>query len=83
MTVTLELAPDVRARLASQAQASGLTLEAYVQRLLQERSSGPVTSKATASETAAAFEAWAHGHAATPPLSDDAIRREDLVRDAR
>jgi hypothetical protein len=31
----------------------------------------------------AAFEAWAHGHAVTPPLSDDAIRRGHLVRDAQ
>jgi hypothetical protein len=83
MTVTLELTPELRTRLATQAEARGMTLEAYVQHVLQERSAGPVASKTAGEEKAAAFEAWAHGHAATPPLSDDAIRREHLVRDAQ
>jgi hypothetical protein len=83
MTVTLELTPEVKARLAKQADALGMTLEAYLQHLLQERSAGRVASKTTRTERMAAFEAWAHGHAVTPPLSDDAIRREHLVRDAQ
>jgi hypothetical protein len=83
MTVTLELAPEVRTRLATQAEARGMTLEAYVQHVLQERSAGPVASRTAGADKAAAFEAWAHGHAATPPLSDAAISREHLVRDAQ
>ena len=83
MTVTLELASEVKTRLATQAEARGMTLEAYVQHVLQERSAGPIASTATGAEKAAAFEAWAHGHAVTPPLADDAIKREQLVRDAR
>jgi hypothetical protein len=38
MTVKLELTPDVQAGLLAQAQASGLSLEAYVQEVLKERS---------------------------------------------
>jgi hypothetical protein len=83
MTVTLELTPEVRARLARQAEALGMTLESYLQHLLQERSAGRVASETTHAERAAAFEAWAHGHAVTPPLPDDAIRREHMVRDAQ
>ena len=83
MTVTFELTPEVRTRLATQAEARGMTLEAYVQHVLQERSAGPVASKTAGAGRAAAFEAWAHGHASTPPLSDAAISREQLVRDAR
>lgn len=82
MTVTLDLPAEVRARLARQAEALGITLEAYLQHLLEERSGGPVTSKASPAERAAAFEAWARGHSPTPPLSDDAIKREHTVRDA-
>jgi predicted HicB family RNase H-like nuclease len=38
MTVTLELTPDVQAGLLAEAQASGLSLEAYAEQLLRERS---------------------------------------------
>jgi hypothetical protein len=38
MTVRLELAPDVQAGLASQAKASGLSLEEYLEQVLRERS---------------------------------------------
>ena len=38
MTVKLELTPDVQAGLLAQAQASGLSLEAYAELVLRERS---------------------------------------------
>ena len=38
MTVKLELTPDVQAGLQAEAQASGLSLEAYAERVLRERS---------------------------------------------
>jgi hypothetical protein len=38
MTVKLELTPDVQAGLLAQAQASGLSLEAYLEQVLRERS---------------------------------------------
>lgn len=38
MTVKLELTPDVQAGLLSQAQASGLSLEAHLEEVLRERS---------------------------------------------
>ena len=83
MTVTTVSHRRSEPRLATQAEARGMTLEAYAEQVLQERSAGPVTAKMTAAEKAEAFTAWARGHAATPPLSDDAIRREHLVRDAQ
>lgn len=52
-----------------------------VQRYLQQRHHARLTS-ADAAEKARAFEIWARNHPYTPPLSDDAIRRENLVRDA-
>lgn len=36
MTVKLKLKPEVEAGLASQAQARGLSLEAYLERVLRE-----------------------------------------------
>jgi hypothetical protein len=38
MTMKLELAPEVQAGLLAQAQESGLSLEAYVELVLRERS---------------------------------------------
>lgn len=38
MTMKVELTPDVQAGLLAQAQNSGLSLEAYVERVLRERS---------------------------------------------
>jgi hypothetical protein len=38
MTVKLDLTPDVQAGLLAQAQASGLSLEAYAEQVLLERS---------------------------------------------
>jgi hypothetical protein len=38
MTVKLELTPDVQAGLLAEAQASGLSLEAYAEQVLRERS---------------------------------------------
>ena len=36
MTIKIELNPEIEARLAAEAQAQGLPLEEYAQRLLQE-----------------------------------------------
>jgi hypothetical protein len=38
MTMKLELTPDVQEGLLAQAQESGLSLEAYVEQVLRERS---------------------------------------------
>ena len=38
MTVKVKLTPDVQAGLLAQAQQSGLSLEAYVEQVLRERS---------------------------------------------
>jgi hypothetical protein len=40
MMIKLELTPDVREALLAQAQASGLSLEAFAEKLLRERSRG-------------------------------------------
>ena len=42
MTVKLDLNPEVEAGLVAQAQARGLSLEAYLQQVLKERSATPM-----------------------------------------
>ena len=82
MTVRLQLKPEVEAELLAQARARGLSLEAYLEQVLQERSRTMMPPNVSSSDQASAFETWAHSHQRTPPLPDEAVRRENLVRDA-
>jgi hypothetical protein len=83
MTVKLDLNPDVEAGLLAQAHARGLPLEAYLEQVLRERSRLVDVVRSSPAETAKAFRAWAANHPSTPPLSDEAVSRESLVRDGQ
>jgi hypothetical protein len=85
MTMTLELEPGIVANLLSQAQARGLTPEAYAQHVLSERilsTSELAAEHATLSpeDWMREYEAWAHSHDADhfPFLSDEAISRNSI-----
>lgn len=52
MTVKIELTPDVQAGLSAQAHHSGLSLEAYVEHVLRERSGAVSRPPLTRSQTA-------------------------------
>jgi Arc/MetJ-type ribon-helix-helix transcriptional regulator len=58
-----------------------LTLWAEKER--QRRSASSAQPALSAAEKAHVFESWVRSHAPTPLLSDEAIHRENLVRDAR
>lgn len=83
MTVKLDLNPDVEAGLLAQAQARGLPLEAYLEQVLRERSRAIDVARLAPAEKAKAFRAWAANHPSTPPLSDEAVSRQSLVRDGQ
>jgi hypothetical protein len=84
MTLQLDIPKETEAGLLAQAHARGLSLEAYAQQVLQERSRSILQLGWTgAAEKARAFESWARSHAHKPPLPDEALRRENLIRDAR
>ena len=78
MTVTLNFNPELEAGLLAQAQASGLTVEAYVQSVIESAVLPTLEKPASAEERAAAFEAWSAGHRPTPLLSDHAVSREGI-----
>jgi hypothetical protein len=83
MTVRLDLNPDVEAGLLAQAKARGLPLEAYLEQVLRERSRSVDVARLSPADKAKAFRAWAASHPSTPPLSDEAVSRESLVRDGQ
>ena len=53
-----------------------------IERYLEDRQR-PVASTASAEEKARAFEVWARSHPYLPTLPDEAIKRENLIRDAQ
>ncbi len=78
MTVTLHLKPEVEAGLLAHAQASGLTVEAFLLRVVEGAVLPAAEKTQSVEERAAAFEAWSLGHRITPPLSDYAVSREAI-----
>jgi hypothetical protein len=81
MTVTLELRPEVEAGLMAQAQASGLSLEAYVEQVLQERSRGAVDESVDSSIAAAARRLGTFGKRHGLSLGGTTIR--ELLNESR
>ena len=80
-TVTLELRPEVEAGLLAQAQASGLSLEAYVEQVLQERSRGAVDESVDSSIAAAARRLATFGKRHGLSLGGTTIR--ELLNESR
>jgi hypothetical protein len=78
MTVTLHLKPEVEAGLLAHARANGLTVEAFLVRVVEGAVIPAAEKTQSAEERASAFEAWSLGHRMTPPLSDDAVSREAI-----
>ncbi len=83
MTVKLDLNPDVEAGLTALAQAQGLSLEDYVAKVLRERTAPRVGAATGTAAKAQAWAAWAGSHRSVGSLTDESLRREHLVRDAR
>lgn len=85
MTLTLELSPEREAAFKAQAQARGISVEEWLLELTKQ--TRPVAARSlqdelTPEEWVRQFNAWVEGHSrATPPLSDDAISRENIYAD--
>jgi hypothetical protein len=77
MTLTLHLPPELEADILASANARGLSAEEYVMSLV-EGATSTRPAPMTPAERAAAWEAWAADHPATPPLSDEAISRKAI-----
>jgi hypothetical protein len=68
--------------LAAQAQACGVPVEAYIQRLVEEAAHGPESSPPRSPERIKAFfEAMAEGSSAIPALPTESFTRESFYQD--
>jgi hypothetical protein len=57
--MSLKLNPEIEACLNELAQASGVTVETYLQRVIEERAEFSSTQRLSAQEWATQFEEWA------------------------
>ena len=73
--MNIELSPEIEACLAARVAAEGVRLPEYVARLVIEYVSQQAMSPA---ERDAAWRDAAKGLPGTPPLSDEAISREQI-----
>jgi hypothetical protein len=81
MTVRIELTPEVAANLAAQAEARGLSLEEYVQRLVEDKV--PVASERPQSpeRIEAMLDKLAEMGKDLPRLPSSAFSRESIYQD--
>jgi hypothetical protein len=81
MTVTLDLKPETETGLLALAQASGMSLEAYLLTLVERAVPSISPNMLSPEEDAEAFLAWSASHPPTPLLSDYAVSRESMYED--
>ena len=82
--IQIELQPEVEAQLATEAQAHGMGVQAYVESLLNQALGGKNASgwrPPTTAEAAVFFESMAAESEKIPQLPDEAFRRESFYQD--
>lgn len=82
MTLTLNLPPEMEAGLLAQAEAQGLSLQAYLERMIQEQFRTVRDLPLSLQEWASELDAWVNSFPAdTPLLSDESLRQETIYPD--
>jgi hypothetical protein len=79
--MSLNLGPDFEKRLQGLAAADGVSLEAFLQHLVEERAGGAARSRLSAEEWSHQFEEWADSFPSAPLIPDEALSRESLYPD--
>ena len=82
MAITLNLPPEVEARLAAQARALGLQLNSYVQTLLEQQAGmGRAEKTINLEQFEAELDALAQDSDKLPYLPPPALTRESFYQD--
>jgi len=81
VSVTLELSPELHARLARAAQARGLSLEAYMRIVIERAGVADPNSEAELTEFRAVLDSLAEASETLPILSSEQFRRECIYQD--
>lgn len=82
MTLSVEMKPDVEARLSARARATGQSLEAFIQRVLEREAlatDANGSASLTGAQKAQAYRAWAKSFPPSlPSLSLEDVSREKI-----
>ena len=81
MTVKVELKPEVAASITAQAEARGVSVEEYVQEVVEDRAGVQPTRKATPEEIEAMLDELAEMGKDLPHLPSSAFTRERIYQD--
>jgi hypothetical protein len=83
MPSVLEVQPDIAEKIVAQAAEHGLSVDAYLRLLVEERQEKTVERKTLSpQEKARLWREWAASHNPdTPLLSDEAISRESIYEE--
>jgi hypothetical protein len=81
MTVKLELSPEVEAGLLMQAQARGISLQAFLLQIAQEQSRVATTEDLSGEQWEQQLDALFAELPDVPVLSDGALKRESWYSD--
>ncbi len=79
--MSLNLNPDIEARLIALAQSSGVSVEDFLLRVVEEKSGHSEALQLTPAQWAAQFEEWADSFPEAPAIPDEALSRENLYPD--
>lgn len=79
MSISIELKPEVEERLEREAAAKGVSVESYVEELIEQQfSRPPKTSQVGAEEVDHVLDSLAEGLDNRPVLPPEAYRRESI-----
>lgn len=80
--MTLHLNPDIEARLVELARSNGISVEVFLQRVVEEKSGTKNPQHVLSSEEwNKEFEKWADSFPDAPIIPDEALRRDHLYPD--
>jgi hypothetical protein len=81
VSIKFDLAPNAESVLLAQAQARGLSLEAYVTQLLESYGSVAQADKLSAAERLSAFDEFVRNMESNTILPEEAFHRENWYPD--
>jgi hypothetical protein len=81
MTVRLELRPEIEANLAAQARARGVTLDVYLQNVVEDLARSESEREVGVKRITVALDKLAELGRDTPELPDSALTRESIYKD--
>jgi hypothetical protein len=79
--MSLSLRADIEERLRGLANAQGISLDMFLERIVAEKSGAFSKPRLGADEWWHQFEEWADSFPAAPPISDEGLRRASLYPD--